>query len=163
MTYIWGRLLIITLTILGLHTVFGVLLRVLWTQDKAWSVVQGSSGLLHGWNGDLLPELYNYTKKVMTNLNKIQFYGKSQLAIFWQTILQKVKFHANKWMVCFCNRMAVNSQLSRMAGEDEQYTFCWKLFTTWDYMIGLAETAKNKMAEIVTIFKVGEKCWNKIK
>ena len=54
--------------------------------------------------------------------------------------------------------MAVNSQLSRMAGEDEQYTFCWKLFTTWDYMIGLAETAKNKMAEIVTIFKVGEKC-----
>ena len=50
--------------------------------------------------------------------------------------------------------MAANSKLSRMTGEDEQYTFCWKLFTTWDYMIGLAETAKNKMAEIVTIFKV---------
>ena len=54
----------------------------------------------------------------------------------------------------FSFRMAANSKLSRMTGEDEQYTFCWKLFTTWDYMIGLAETAKNKMAEIVTIFKV---------
>ena len=58
-------------------------------------------------------------------------------------------------MVQFC-RMAANSKMSRRAGEDEQYTFCWKLFTSWDFMIGLAETAKNKIAEIVTIFKVRE-------
>ncbi len=63
--------------------------------------------------------------------------------------------------VCVCvhvvsmatSRMAANSKLSRRAGEDEQYTFCWKLFTSWDYMIGLSETAKNKLAEIITIFK----------
>jgi hypothetical protein len=51
-------------------------------------------------------------------------------------------------------RMAKNSRLGRMASKDEQYTFTWRLYTCWDYMIGHAETAKNKAAEISTNFRV---------
>ena len=50
--------------------------------------------------------------------------------------------------------MAANSRLSKMSSKDEQFTFSWKLYTSWDYMIGNYETAKNKAAEIVTSFRV---------
>lgn len=52
--------------------------------------------------------------------------------------------------------MAENSRMSQLAGKDDLYTFNWKLFTGWDYMIGNAETSKNKAAEISTIFRVGK-------
>ncbi len=52
--------------------------------------------------------------------------------------------------------MAENSRIAKGGGEDDQYSFSWKIFTSWDYMIGLAETAKNKSAEITTILKVNK-------
>ncbi|XP_041374249.1 transmembrane channel-like protein 3 [Gigantopelta aegis] len=49
--------------------------------------------------------------------------------------------------------MAGNSRQSRMSTKDENFTFSWKLFTDWDYMIGNKETATTKHASLVTTFR----------
>ncbi|XP_064152919.1 transmembrane channel-like protein 2-B [Anguilla rostrata] len=49
--------------------------------------------------------------------------------------------------------MAKNSNEGGDGGEDSAFTFAWKLFTSWDYLIGNAETADNKFASITTSFK----------
>ncbi|XP_061762763.1 transmembrane channel-like protein 1 [Nerophis ophidion] len=38
-------------------------------------------------------------------------------------------------------------------GDDNSFNFSWKMFTSWDYLIGNAETADNKFASITTSFK----------
>lgn len=50
--------------------------------------------------------------------------------------------------------MAKNADLGGGDGEDGEFTFAWKMFTSWDYLIGNAETADNKYASITTSFKV---------
>ncbi|KAK0043188.1 transmembrane channel-like protein 3, partial [Biomphalaria pfeifferi] len=50
--------------------------------------------------------------------------------------------------------MATNSRNSRMSNTDDEYTFSWKLFTEWDYMITNHDTAITKHASITTVFKV---------
>ncbi|XP_053527222.1 transmembrane channel-like protein 2 [Artibeus jamaicensis] len=49
--------------------------------------------------------------------------------------------------------MASNSQGSTSEGESENFTFSFKMFTSWDYLIGNSETADNKYASITTSFK----------
>ncbi|KAH9498803.1 Transmembrane channel-like protein 3 [Bulinus truncatus] len=49
--------------------------------------------------------------------------------------------------------MANNSRNSRMSNSDDEYTFAWKLFTEWDYMITNHDTATTKHASITTVFK----------
>nr|XP_057907816.1 transmembrane channel-like protein 2-A [Doryrhamphus excisus] len=49
--------------------------------------------------------------------------------------------------------MAKNADLGGGDGEDGEFTFGWKMFTSWDYLIGNAETADNKYASITTSFK----------
>ncbi|XP_046364022.2 transmembrane channel-like protein 3 isoform X1 [Haliotis rufescens] len=49
--------------------------------------------------------------------------------------------------------MASNSRQSRMSTKDEHFTFSWKLFTEWDYMIGNKETANTKHASLVTTMR----------
>lgn len=51
--------------------------------------------------------------------------------------------------------MASNSQGSASNGESTNFTFSFKMFTSWDYLIGNSETADNKYASITTSFKVG--------
>lgn len=51
-------------------------------------------------------------------------------------------------------RMASNSQGSTSEGESDNFTFSFKMFTSWDYLIGNSETADNKYASITTSFKV---------
>ncbi|XP_058535465.1 transmembrane channel-like protein 2 [Ochotona princeps] len=49
--------------------------------------------------------------------------------------------------------MASNSQGSTSEGESDNFTFSFKMFTSWDYLIGNSETADNKYASITTSFK----------
>ncbi|KAK6166036.1 hypothetical protein SNE40_022822 [Patella caerulea] len=50
-------------------------------------------------------------------------------------------------------RMASNSRQSRLSNKDEQFTFSWKLYTDWDFMVANPETAKTKHASIITTFR----------
>jgi len=52
------------------------------------------------------------------------------------------------------HRMARNANESTADGDDENFIFSWKMFTSWDYLIGNPETADNKFASITTSFKV---------
>lgn len=49
--------------------------------------------------------------------------------------------------------MSQNAKLQRIGTKEDEYTFCWKLYTSWDFMIGNSETAHNKVASIVMGFK----------
>lgn len=51
-------------------------------------------------------------------------------------------------------RMARNANEGGDGGDEGNFTFCWKLFTSWDYLIGNPETADNKFASTTTSFKV---------
>lgn len=50
--------------------------------------------------------------------------------------------------------MAGNTQGSTNDGESDNFTFSFKMFTSWDYLIGNSETADNKYASITISFKV---------
>lgn len=55
----------------------------------------------------------------------------------------------------FCSfRMARNANEGGDGAEEGDFTFSWKMFTSWDYLIGNPETADNKYASITTSFKV---------
>uniref|UniRef100_A0A4W3IRV3 Transmembrane channel-like protein n=1 Tax=Callorhinchus milii TaxID=7868 RepID=A0A4W3IRV3_CALMI len=49
--------------------------------------------------------------------------------------------------------MARNASESGVDGDDGDFNFSWKMFTSWDYLIGNPETADNKFASITTSFK----------
>ncbi|XP_073840096.1 transmembrane channel-like [Musca autumnalis] len=55
--------------------------------------------------------------------------------------------------VATLRKMAENSRNSKLSSKDDECTFSWKLFTGWDFMIGHAETAHNRIASVVVGFK----------
>ncbi|KAK6627305.1 hypothetical protein RUM44_009782 [Polyplax serrata] len=55
--------------------------------------------------------------------------------------------------VATLRRMAENSRMSKLSEKDDECVFTWKIFTGWDYMIGNAETAHNRVASLVLGFK----------
>uniref|UniRef100_A0A2K6T3S0 Transmembrane channel-like protein n=1 Tax=Saimiri boliviensis boliviensis TaxID=39432 RepID=A0A2K6T3S0_SAIBB len=52
-------------------------------------------------------------------------------------------------MAVFAYRMAKNSRTSLASASNENYTFCWRVFCAWDYLIGNPEAAESKTAAIV--------------
>lgn len=56
--------------------------------------------------------------------------------------------------MAFLPRMARNANEGGDGAEEGEFTFSWKMFTSWDYLIGNPETADNKYASITTSFKV---------
>jgi hypothetical protein len=71
--------------------------------------------------------------------------------------LAEVRIESGNVSICiqWCGicRMAENSRMSKLSEKDDECIFSWKLFTAWDYMIGNAETAHNRIASIVVGFK----------
>lgn len=50
--------------------------------------------------------------------------------------------------------MAKNSRMSLASASDENFTFCWRVFCAWDYLIGNPEAAESKGAAIVNNIRV---------
>ena len=50
-------------------------------------------------------------------------------------------------------KMAANAKQSKLSAKDEECTFTWKVFTSWDYGIANVETAHNKVASTVMGFR----------
>uniref|UniRef100_A0A336LRN1 CSON002176 protein n=1 Tax=Culicoides sonorensis TaxID=179676 RepID=A0A336LRN1_CULSO len=50
-------------------------------------------------------------------------------------------------------KMAENSRMSKLSSKDDECTFSWKIFTGWDFMIGHAETAQNRLSSVILGFK----------
>ncbi|KAL1271897.1 hypothetical protein QQF64_030913 [Cirrhinus molitorella] len=51
--------------------------------------------------------------------------------------------------ITLLRKMAKNSRTSLAGASDENYTFCWRVFCAWDYLIGNPEAAESKGAAIV--------------
>ncbi|XP_058257810.1 transmembrane channel-like protein 3 isoform X3 [Hemibagrus wyckioides] len=51
--------------------------------------------------------------------------------------------------ITLLRKMAKNSRLSLSSASSENYTFCWRIFCAWDYLIGNPEAAESKGAAIV--------------
>ncbi|XP_038622941.1 transmembrane channel-like protein 3 [Tachyglossus aculeatus] len=51
--------------------------------------------------------------------------------------------------IVLLKKMAKNSRLSLAGASDENYTFCWRVFCAWDFLIGNPEAAESKTAAIV--------------
>ncbi|CAH0401812.1 unnamed protein product [Chilo suppressalis] len=55
--------------------------------------------------------------------------------------------------VATLRKMAENSRMSKLSEKEDECIFSWKLFTGWDFMIGNAETAHNRIASVILGFK----------
>ncbi|XP_042583220.1 transmembrane channel-like protein 3 isoform X4 [Cyprinus carpio] len=51
--------------------------------------------------------------------------------------------------ITLLRKMAKNSRMSLAGASNENYTFCWRVFCAWDYLIGNPEAAESKGAAIV--------------
>ncbi|XP_067936568.1 transmembrane channel-like protein 3 [Watersipora subatra] len=51
--------------------------------------------------------------------------------------------------ITILKQMAANSKDEKATDKDDNFTFSWKAFASWDYMIGNEETAKNKYKALV--------------
>ncbi|XP_036133922.1 transmembrane channel-like protein 3 [Molossus molossus] len=51
--------------------------------------------------------------------------------------------------IILLRKMAKNSRTSLASASSENYTFCWRVFCAWDYLIGNPEAAESKAAAIV--------------
>ncbi|KAI4889491.1 hypothetical protein NFI96_020480, partial [Prochilodus magdalenae] len=90
----------------------------------------------------------------------VLFYGyyNSQRAIGWLKFRMPLSYFLVGVGTVAYSYMVVIRTMARNAkedggGDDTSFNFSWKIFTSWDYLIGNPETADNKFASITTSFK----------
>ncbi|KAM4616827.1 transmembrane channel-like protein 1 [Polymixia lowei] len=90
----------------------------------------------------------------------VLFYGyyNSQRAIGWLKFRMPLSYFLVGVGTVAYSYMVVIRTMARNAnetggGDDNSFNFSWKMFTSWDYLIGNPETADNKFASITTSFK----------
>uniref|UniRef100_A0AAY4CWI4 Transmembrane channel-like protein n=1 Tax=Denticeps clupeoides TaxID=299321 RepID=A0AAY4CWI4_9TELE len=90
----------------------------------------------------------------------VLFYGyyNSQRAIGWLKFRMPLSYFLVGVGTVAYSYMVVIRTMARNAneqggGDDTNFNFSWKMFTSWDYLIGNPETADNKFASITTSFK----------
>ncbi|KAH1004101.1 hypothetical protein HUJ04_003903 [Dendroctonus ponderosae] len=105
------------------------------------------SPLFYGWytNRD-----YNDSTVLTTSDGKIS-HGRGYRLPFAYFVTGLVVYAYSFFAIL--RKMAENSRMSKLSEKDDECIFSWKLFTAWDYMIGNAETAHNRVASIVMGFK----------
>ncbi|XP_041955801.1 transmembrane channel-like protein 1 [Alosa sapidissima] len=90
----------------------------------------------------------------------VLFYGyyNNQRTVGWLKFRMPLSYFlvgvgtvAYSYMVVI-RKMARNAN-EQGGGDDTSFNFSWKMFTSWDYLIGNPETADNKFASITTSFK----------
>jgi len=91
---------------------------------------------------------YSYMVVIRTYV----FYAYKQLRNLFNEQNESSTEFIESAFICEC-RMARNANESGI-GDDNSFNFSWKMFTSWDYLIGNPETADNKFASITTSFKV---------
>ncbi|KPP57497.1 hypothetical protein Z043_124770, partial [Scleropages formosus] len=90
----------------------------------------------------------------------VLFYGyyNNQRAIGWLKFRMPLSYFLVGVGTVAYSYMVVIRTMARNAnrdggGDDTSFNFSWKMFTSWDYLIGNPETADNKFASITTSFK----------
>ncbi|XP_049906857.1 transmembrane channel-like protein 1 [Epinephelus moara] len=90
----------------------------------------------------------------------VLFYGyyNNQRAIGWLKFRMPLSYFLVGVGTVAYSYMVVIRTMARNAnetgvGDDNSFNFSWKMFTSWDYLIGNPETADNKFASITTSFK----------
>uniref|UniRef100_A0A3B3R4H9 Transmembrane channel-like protein n=1 Tax=Paramormyrops kingsleyae TaxID=1676925 RepID=A0A3B3R4H9_9TELE len=90
----------------------------------------------------------------------VLFYGyyNNQRAIGWLKFRMPLSYFLVGVGTVAYSYMVVIRTMARNAnrdggGDDTSFNFSWKMFTSWDYLIGNPETADNKFASITTNFK----------
>ncbi|XP_066567849.1 transmembrane channel-like protein 1 [Amia ocellicauda] len=90
----------------------------------------------------------------------VLFYGyyNNQRAVGWLKFRMPLSYFLVGVGTIAYSFMVVIRTMARNAneeggGDDTSFNFSWKMFTSWDYLIGNPETADNKFASITTSFK----------
>uniref|UniRef100_K7FLE6 Transmembrane channel-like protein n=1 Tax=Pelodiscus sinensis TaxID=13735 RepID=K7FLE6_PELSI len=76
----------------------------------------------------------------------VLFYGNGRLPLAYFLVGMAVFAYS---FIILLKKMAKNSRMSLASASDENYTFCWRVFCAWDYLIGNPEAAESKAAAIV--------------
>ncbi|XP_045891668.1 transmembrane channel-like protein 2-B [Micropterus dolomieu] len=84
--------------------------------------------------------------------NNVRKIGVLQFRLPLSYLLVCVGIYGYSLMVVI-RTMARNANEGGDGAEEGDFTFSWKMFTSWDYLIGNPETADNKYASITTSFK----------
>uniref|UniRef100_A0A8C4QJE5 Transmembrane channel-like protein n=1 Tax=Eptatretus burgeri TaxID=7764 RepID=A0A8C4QJE5_EPTBU len=105
--------------------------------------------------------LWNFRRPLQLGYYSIMFYGyyNNQRQVGWLRYRLPLAYFlvglgcfAYSFMVLI-RGMARNVNDSTGGDSDENFTFSWKLFTSWDYLIGNPETADSKIASTTTSFR----------
>ncbi|MBN3293322.1 TMC3 protein, partial [Polypterus senegalus] len=97
----------------------------------------------------ILPEGYlQYSVLFYGYYGKDRKIGKAGYRLPLAYFLVGMAVFASSFIILL-RKMAKNSKLSFASASDENYTFCWRVFCAWDYLIGNPEAAESKAAAIV--------------